>query len=135
MEHPPLKLRIKLCSFAALGPGKIDLLEAIARCGSITKAAKDREMSYRRAWLLVDEMNRAFAEPVIDASPGGSSGGGARLTATGLAIIDIYRRVEVKAAAAIGEELAEVAALLAPEPKPPADHVRRKKCDGGTGQL
>lgn len=127
MDHPPLKLRIKLCSFAALGPGKIDLLEAIARCGSITKAAKDQEMSYRRAWLLVDAMNRAFAEPVIDASPGGSSGGGARLTATGRAIIAIYRRAEAKAEAAVEGELADMAALLAPEPKPPADHVLRKK--------
>lgn len=130
MDHPPLKLRIKLCSFAALGPGKIDLLEAIARCGSITKAAKDQSMSYRRAWLLVDEMNRAFAEPVIAASPGGSAGGGARLTSTGLAVIAIYRRVQAKAEAAIGHELDEIAALLAPEPKPPADHVVRKKCDG-----
>lgn len=127
MDHPPLKLRIKLCSFAALGPGKIDLLEAIARCGSITKAAKDRSMSYRRAWLLVDEMNRAFAEPVIDASPGGSTGGGARLTATGLAVIDLYRRVQAKAEAAIAAELDEIAALLAAEPRPPADHVARKK--------
>lgn len=132
MDHPPLKLRIKLCSFAALGPGKIDLLEAIARCGSITKAAKDRGMSYRRAWLLVDEMNRAFAQPLIDASPGGAAGGGARLTASGRAVIELYRRVEAKAEAAITTELAEIAALLAPAPKPPADHVVRRKC--GTGR-
>lgn len=130
MDHPPLKLRIKLCSFAALGPGKIDLLDAIARCGSITRAAKDQGMSYRRAWLLVDAMNRAFAEPVIATSPGGSAGGGARLTATGEAVIALYRRVEAKAEAAVGGELAAMAALLAPEPKPPAGHVVRRKGDG-----
>lgn len=130
MDHPPLKLRIKLSSFAALGPGKIDLLAAIARCGSITKAAKEQGMSYRRAWLLVDAMNRAFLEPVIDASPGGRAGGGARLTATGHAIIAIYRRAEAKAELAIAAELADMAVLLAPEPKPPADHVRRGKGGG-----
>lgn len=132
MQHPPLKLRIKLCSFAALGPGKVDLLEAIERCGSITRAAKDQGMSYRRAWLMVDEMNRAFAEPVIDTAHGGSTGGGARLTATGKAIIDIYRRVQAKAESAIDQELDEIAALLAAEPKPPADHVVRRKCDKPT---
>lgn len=107
-----LKLRIKLCSFAALGPGKVDLLEAVGRCGSITAAAKDQGMSYRRAWLLLDEMNRALAEPVVEASFGGTKGGGARLTATGAAVIDIYRRVEAKATAAIAGELAELSALL-----------------------
>lgn len=108
-----LKLRIKLCSFAALGPGKVDLLEAVGRCGSITAAAKDQGMSYRRAWLLLDEMNRALTEPVVEASFGGTKGGGARLTATGLTVIDIYRRVQAKANAAIAEELAELSALLA----------------------
>lgn len=129
MEFPPLKLRVRLCSFAALGPGKVDLLEAVERCGSITKAAKDQKMSYRRAWLLVDEMNRAFEEPVVDTAHGGSTGGGAKLSATGRAVIDIYRRVQAKAEAAIRQELDEIAALLAAEPRPPADHVLRKKCD------
>lgn len=115
MANRELKLRIRLCSFAALGPGKADLLEAIARTGSITRAAKDQGMSYRRAWVLVDEMNRAFREPVVDASFGGAHGGGARLTATGLAVIDIYRRVETKANAAIIPELHELSSLLVEE--------------------
>lgn len=121
-----LKLRIKLCSFAALGPGKVDLLEAVERCGSITGAAKDQEMSYRRAWLLIDEMNRAFAAPVVQASFGGARGGGAALSPTGRAVIDIYRRVMTKTRAAIAAELAEIEALLADEPapaKPPKSHV------------
>jgi molybdate transport system regulatory protein len=114
-----LKLRIKLCSFAALGPGKVGLLEAVYRCGSITAAAKDQGMSYRRAWLLIDEMNRAFAEPVVVASFGGAKGGGAKLSPTGHAVVDIYKRVMSKAEAAIANELAEIAALLADEPRPP----------------
>lgn len=123
-----MKFRIKLCSFAALGPGKVDLLEAVDRCGSITRAAKDQRMSYRRAWLLVDEMNRAFALPVVDAGPGGKAGGGARLTDTGRAVIAIYRRIEAKARSAIRDELDEITALLAEEPRSPADHVFRRKC-------
>lgn len=114
-----LKLRIRLCSFAALGPGKVDLLEAVDRCGSITAAAKDQTMSYRRAWLLLDEMNRAFAHPVVDASFGGAKGGGAHLSPTGRAIIDLYRRIEAKTHAAIASELADIEAMLADEPAEP----------------
>lgn len=121
-----LKLRIKLCEFAALGPGKIDLLEAVDRCGSITAAAKDQAMSYRRAWLLVDEMNRALVEPVVEASFGGSKGGGARLTETGRSIIDIYRRIQHKADQAIRQELDELGALLAEEPRASADQTVRR---------
>ncbi len=109
-----LKLRIKLCAYAALGPGKVGLLEAVDRCGSITAAAKDQGMSYRRAWLLLDEMNRALAEPVVEASFGGAKGGGARLTATGRTVIELYRRIEAKARAAIADDLAVLAGLLAP---------------------
>lgn len=124
-----LKLRIKLCEFVGLGPGKADLLEAVERCGSITAAAKDQGMSYRRAWLLVDEMNRVFREPVVEAAIGGTRGGGTKLSATGLAVLAIYRRCMIKAEAALERELADISALLADEPKPPADHVRRRKCD------
>lgn len=104
-----------LCATVALGPGKAGLLEAVGRCGSITAAAKDQGMSYRRAWLLLDELNRALAAPVVEASFGGAKGGGARLTASGQAVLDIYRRIEAKARAAIAGELAELMALLAPE--------------------
>lgn len=112
-----LKLRIKLCTQAALGPGKVGLLEAVERCGSITAAAKDQGMSYRRAWGLLEELNHALAEPVVIASFGGSRGGGAALTETGRAVIALYRRIETKAQAAIAGELTELAALLAPESK------------------
>jgi molybdate transport system regulatory protein len=112
-----LKIRIKLCSFAALGPGKTDLLAAIGRTGSITAAAKDQGMSYRRAWLLVDEMNRAFKEPVVAASFGGAKGGGASLTPTGLAVINLYRQVEIKAESAIERELEVLERMIAEHPK------------------
>lgn len=91
-----MKLRVKLCSFAALGPGKADLLEAVDRCGSITAAAKGRGMSCRRAWMLIDEMNHAFREPVVGAVSGGKAGGGTRLT-------DMGREVQQLAEAVVAE--------------------------------
>ncbi|MBF0562140.1 MAG: winged helix-turn-helix domain-containing protein [Alphaproteobacteria bacterium] len=110
-----LKLQIRVCTKGAIGPGKVALLEAVDRCGSITAAAKDLDMSYRRAWLLLDAMNRAFCEPVIDTSFGGKRGGGTKLSATGRTVLDIYRRIQVKAEAAVADELAEIAGLEANE--------------------
>jgi molybdate transport system regulatory protein len=124
-----LKLRIKLCAFVGLGPGKIDLLEAVERCGSITAAAKDQGMSYRRAWLLIDEMNRAFANPVVEASPEGPKGRGTALSDTGREVVAIYREALRKTEEAVREELGRIALLLADEPRPPKEHVRRKRCD------
>jgi len=112
-----LKLRIKLCATAALGPGKVGLLEAVERCGSITAAARDQGMSYRRAWGLLEELNHALAQPVVVSSFGGARGGGATVTETGRIVIALYRRMESKAQAAIAGEVAELAELLAPEPQ------------------
>jgi molybdate transport system regulatory protein len=78
-----LTLRVDLGSGRALGPGKIRLLEAIEKTGSISQAGRKLGMSYRRAWLLVDDMNSCFRDPVIEAQPGGAHGGGATLTAFG----------------------------------------------------
>ena len=69
-----------------LGPGKIDLLEGIARKGSISAAAREMDMSYRRAWLLVEAMNQMFARPLVVAAPGGARGGGAQVTEFGLEV-------------------------------------------------
>ena len=77
------RLRVTRGDDIAVGPGKVDLLEAIAKTGSITAAAKDLGMSYRRAWLLVDTMNRCFKSPVVDAESGGRRGGGTALTPLG----------------------------------------------------
>lgn len=114
-----LKLRVKLCSFVAIGPGKADLLEAVDRCGSITAAAKDRGMSYRRAWMLIDEMNRAFREPVVGTVSGGAAGGGTRLTGTGREVLAIYREVQRLAEGAVVEPLQRLELLVSDNPEPP----------------
>jgi molybdate transport system regulatory protein len=83
-----------------LGPGKIALLELIGTHGSISEAARAMSMSYRRAWLLVDELNRSFRSPVTSAQTGGKGGGHAVLTDFGRELIGLYRTIEADAAAA-----------------------------------
>lgn len=80
-----------------LGHGKIRLLELIGEHGSISQAARAMKMSYRRAWLLMDEVNSMFAEPVIETRPGGKGGGHARLTDFGQGVVGLYRRIESEA--------------------------------------
>jgi molybdate transport system regulatory protein len=93
---PHLKLRAQILSDSeiAFGPGKADLLDAIARTGSISAAARDMNMSYRRAWLLVDAMNRCFREPLVKAGRGGAEHGGAEVTAFGRSILKRYRSLQ-----------------------------------------
>jgi molybdate transport system regulatory protein len=107
------KVRILLGAEIAIGPGKADLLDALARTGSISAAAREMGMSYRRAWGLVDTMNRCFAAPLVEASKGGSGGGGARVTDLGLEVLARYRAMEVKAAASVAAEMRGFARLLA----------------------
>jgi molybdate transport system regulatory protein len=92
-----LGLRIDFPNGHRLGPGKVGLLEAIEEAGSISGAGRQLGMSYRRAWLLVDEMNGMFGAPLVDAQHGGSRGGGARLTARGCEVVAHYRAIELKA--------------------------------------
>ena len=96
MKLGALKLRLQIiCGDAfALGPGKADLLDAIAREGSISAAGRAMSMSYRRAWVLVDEMNRCFEERVVETGVGGGPQRGARLTETGKAVLADYRELE-----------------------------------------
>ena len=107
------RLRITKGDDIAVGPGKVALLEAIAASGSITSAAKTLGMSYRRAWLLVDTMNRCFEAPVVEAEAGGKRGGGARLTQLGAEVVRRYRAIEAKAAKAGAADVAALARLLA----------------------
>ena len=107
------RLRITRGDDIAVGPGKIALLEAIADTGSITAAAKALRMSYRRAWLLVDTMNRCFKSPVVDAEAGGRRGGGTALTPLGADVVRRYRRIEGAAAKAGAADLRAFLALLA----------------------
>ncbi|MGE5088756.1 MAG: winged helix-turn-helix domain-containing protein [Candidatus Levyibacteriota bacterium] len=106
------RLRIVRGDDIAIGPGKVDLLEAIGSTGSITAAAKALGMSYRRAWLLVDTMNRCFAQPVVEAETGGRRGGGTRLTEVGAEVLRRYRNIETRAAKAGAADLAALATLL-----------------------
>ena len=101
-----LKIRIYAGDEIALGPGKVDLLEAIAREGSISAAARALGMSYRRAWLLVDTMNRCFKKPLVEAGKGGVHGGGATLTPSGVRAMARYRAMEKKATRAVQGDLA-----------------------------
>jgi len=107
------RIRILLGHDQRLGPGKFDLLEAIGRTGSISAAGRQLGMSYRRAWLLVDQVNRMFLEPVVIASAGGSNGGGALLTEFGQGLLQAYRRLETRTQQAIAEEFAPFEAALA----------------------
>jgi molybdate transport system regulatory protein len=114
-RFPPkiqFRLRIVMGDDIAIGPGKVDLLEAIGANGSITAAAKALGMSYRRAWLLVDTMNRCFETPVVAAEAGGKRGGGARLTAIGAEVVRRYRSMEAKAARTGAADLAALTSLL-----------------------
>jgi molybdate transport system regulatory protein len=88
------RLRIKYGEEIAIGPGKIAILEAIAETGSISAAGRKLGMSYRRAWLLVDQMNQYFKDPVVHAATGGLQGGGTALTSTGIEVIRLYRTIE-----------------------------------------
>jgi len=106
------RLRVGKGDDIAVGPGKVDLLEAISASGSITAAARALGMSYRRAWLLVDTMNRCFREPVVTAEAGGAQGGGTALTPLGKAVVAHYRAAEAKAAKAAEKEIAALQALL-----------------------
>jgi molybdate transport system regulatory protein len=109
-----LTIRFDFAPERRLGPGKIALLEAIAASGSISAAGRRHKMSYRRAWLLVDEMNRQFGEPLVRAQPGGPKGGGAALTPAGQKILRVYRDAERKMAEAAAAEIAAMETMLAP---------------------
>ncbi len=106
------RVRIRIGDELVLGPGKVDLLEAIGRTGSISAAGRELGMSYRRAWLLSDALNRMFPEPLVTASPGGSRGGGAKLTDYGRGVAAAYRRVEERTRLAMREEMAPFNVLV-----------------------
>jgi molybdate transport system regulatory protein len=105
-QTPSIRLRIDLSPDSALGPGKIALLERIEATGSLSQAARELGMSYRRAWLLLDDVNRMFTDPATTASVGGSGGGGAQLTDLGRAIVKAYREIEDAAEKAASARIA-----------------------------
>jgi molybdate transport system regulatory protein len=106
-----LSIRLDLTEADRIGPGKIALLEAIRASGSISAAARRLGMSYRRAWLLVEQINDALKEPAVTAETGGRHGGGATLTASGERVVDLYRAIEERAEAAAKQEFRAIGKL------------------------
>jgi molybdate transport system regulatory protein len=113
------RLRIGMGEVIAIGPGKVTLLEAIAATGSISAAAQSLGMSYRRAWLLLDEMNRMLRSPVTDSARGGATRGGSEITETGRLLIETYRRIEARAEQACAQDIEKLVALVADAPAQP----------------
>ena len=111
-----LTIRIDLTNHGAIGPGKIKLLELLGESGSISAAGRAMGMSYRRAWTLIDGLNRAFRSPVVTTRPGGARGGGAALTDLGHDVIARYRAVERAATKASAPDLAALDAERASRP-------------------
>lgn len=107
---PSLSLRINLDPDGRIGPGKIQLLEGIARLGSISAAARAMNMSYKHAWDLVEEMNALFGKPVAATQPGGRHGGGAKLTPVGEIVVSRFRAIEQAADAAVSQHMAALQA-------------------------
>lgn len=110
--HANLSLRIKLGPDSFLGPGKVGLLKRIDRLGSISAAARDMGMSYRRAWLLIDSLNRVLSEPVLATEPGGKKGGGASLTPTGRRLLNLYLAIEERSSREASKDLRDLELLL-----------------------
>jgi molybdate transport system regulatory protein len=119
-----LTIRIDLSGHGAIGPGKIRLLELVGESGSISAAGRAMNMSYRRAWMLVDGLNRCFRAPVVSTQLGGSRGGGAVLTGLGHDLIARYRAIERAAAKASSSELAALDAVQA-SPRAAGSGARR----------
>jgi molybdate transport system regulatory protein len=114
MVETRLTLRVDFGANRSIGPGKVRLLEAIGRTGSIAKAGRELGMSYRRAWLLINDMNLCFKHAVVAAKPGGSQGGGAKLTGFGEKLIRDYRIIERGALSAAKRRLQDLESSLRP---------------------
>ena len=115
-----IQARIMLDDEIAFGPGKVDLLIAIQSTGSISAAGKYLGMSYRRAWLLVDAMNRCFQQPLVETATGGSQGGGARLTPLGIDVVERYQQLQNEIRELGEKHFPEFKPLLRKKPVPPA---------------
>ncbi len=115
-----VRLRVDFDNAGQLGPGKVRLMELIAETGSISAAGRAMDMSYRRAWLLVDSLNRCFKQPLVLTQLGGSGGGGALLSEFGRQVVASYRAMERDATAAVAAQLSLLEQALAPPAEPPA---------------
>jgi molybdate transport system regulatory protein len=123
MAHIDTRIRIHFNGELAIGPGRIELLEGVQRTGSLAQAARSMNMSYRRAWLLMQSLNESLASPASVAAKGGRHGGGATLTPLGLQLIRAYRRFEARAQREARQRFSRFAA---PSPAGPAIHLARR---------
>lgn len=121
-----VRFRVDFTPFCSIGPGKIDLLESIERTGSLRRAARALGMSYRRAWLLLDQLNCSFSEPVSTATVGGRGGGGAALTPFGLQLVRSYRSAARAIETLAREQLQTVAARALARPQRRSGARRRR---------
>ena len=120
-----LTIRVDFANGAALGPGKIRLLELVAETGSIRKAAAGMKMSYRQAWLLLKALKETFGEALVETATGGKAGGGARLTALGRFVAKRYRTLEKVATKSATPSMVALSRRMSPAPK--AKKVRRRR--------
>jgi molybdate transport system regulatory protein len=116
-----IRLRVYQGSDIAFGPGKADLLEEIQKTGSISQAAKQLGMSYRRAWLLVSTMNHCFQQPLVTTQTGGNHGGGARISEMGVQVLALFRSMEHAAAKATAHQHSQISALMQISDQPNLD--------------
>jgi molybdate transport system regulatory protein len=107
-NYPRATFRIEFGPERRLGPGKVRLLELIAETGSISAAARAMEMSYRRAWLLIEEANKLVNGMVVETAAGGSGGGGAKLTPLGARLVKAYREIEERSDVLVSERLRDL---------------------------
>jgi molybdate transport system regulatory protein len=119
-QTPLIRFRIDFSESSNIGPGKVELLEGIKIHGSLSQAARTMGISYRRAWLLIDSMNRSFKVPATVNSAGGRGGGGTEITAFGMLLIERYRDVERKLNVIAGAYLKEIRAQVNTEGRPSA---------------
>ena len=127
--RPVARFRLRVTAGEAIfvGPGKIALLEAIRDTRSITAAAKSMGMSYRRAWVLVNELNGSLASAAVESAIGGEHGGGSTLTPLGLELINVYRRIEATAARTCAKDINRLLELATPSRARPGAARRRSR--------
>lgn len=109
------RFRVQIKHAVAIGPGKADVLQSIAETGSLAEAGRRLGMSYQRVWSLVGAMNTDFVQPLVIKQRGGTSGGGAKLTASGERVLRVYRAIERDAQRAIAKRLPELLRLIRPD--------------------
>lgn len=123
-------IRLDLPDVGSVGPGKVRLLELVAQTGSIRQAGLMLKMSYARAWGLVRELNEMFGQPLVEASAGGRSGGGAALTPAGEKVVALYRAIETRSQKATKGELQELMKLATAAPLGAGSPRKRRKQGG-----